>query len=58
MELRWRKKWTNEIGVAFVTDSDAGVLKAVGYYHCVEEDFIDDKFDGELIEIWKPCGGN
>lgn len=57
MELRRRNKLTNEIGVAFVTDSDAGVLKTVGYYHCVEKDFIDN-FDGELIEIWKPCGGN
>lgn len=57
MELRRRNKLTNEIGVAFVTDSDSGVLKAVGYYHCVEEDFVD-KFDGELIEIWKPGRGN
>lgn len=54
MELRWKNTKTKEIGVAFVTDNDAEVLEAIGYYHCVEEDFTDDELDGEYIEVWKP----
>lgn len=54
MELRWKNTKTKEIGVAFVTDNDAEVLEAIGYYHCVEEDFTDDELDGERIEVWKP----
>lgn len=55
MELRWRNKRTKEIGVAFVTDDDARVLEAVGYYHCNEEDFTDDELDEAYVEVWKPC---
>ena len=55
MELRWKNVVTKEIGVAFVTDSDAEVLKAVGYYHCDDEDVNDDDLDGAFVEIWKPC---
>ena len=54
MELRWKNTATKEIGVAFVTDNDAEVLEAMGYYHCNEEDFTDDEKDGEYIEVWKP----
>ena len=54
MELRWTNKATREIGVAFVTDDDARVLDAVGYYHCDEEDFTDDELDTEYVEVWKP----
>lgn len=54
MELRWKNTKTKEIGVAFVTDNDAEVLEAMGYYHCEEEDFTDDELDGEYIEVWKP----
>ena len=55
MELRWRNRVTNEIGVALVTDDDARILEIVGYYHCYDEDFTDDDKDGEWVEIWKPC---
>lgn len=54
MELRWRNRVTREIGVAFTMDSDAEVLRAMGYEHCHEEDFTDDELDGEWVEIWKP----
>lgn len=54
MELRWKHYITKEVGIAFVTDSDAVVLRALGYEHCDEEDFTDDELDGELVEIWKP----
>lgn len=54
MQLRWTKRTTREIGVAYVTDSDIQILQAVGYYHCEEEDFTDDEFDGEMVEVWKP----
>lgn len=54
MELRWRNKADGEIGVAFVTDDDAKVLEAVGYYHYDEEDFTDDELDKEYVEVWKP----
>lgn len=54
MQLRWKNKLTKEIGVAFVTDSDAEVLVAIGYHHVWEEDVNDDELDGELVEIWKP----
>lgn len=57
MELRWRNTATKDIGVAFVTDEDARILSAVGYYHCNEEDCNDD-YDGAYVEIWKPVGGN
>lgn len=53
MELRWKNTETKEIGVAFVSDSDAEVLEAMGYYHCDEEDFRD-KYDGMYVEVWKP----
>lgn len=54
MELRWKNNATHAIGVVFVTDSDAVVLQAVGYYHDCDEDVQDDEFDGEWVEIWKP----
>ena len=54
MQLRWINHSTQSIGVAFVTDDDAKVLQAVGYYHCCEEDFTDDELDEEYIEVWKP----
>lgn len=53
MELRWRNKVTEEVGIAFMTDSDAEVLRAMGYEHYDEEDFTDDDLDGEWVEIWK-----
>lgn len=55
MELRWRNTTTKEIGIAFVTDDNAKVLEAMGYYHCDEEDFTDDELDGTYVEVWKPC---
>ena len=55
MELRWKDAKTKEIGIAFVTDNDAEVLEAMGYYHCEEEDFTDDELDKEYVEVWKPC---
>ena len=54
MELRWTNRLTKEVGIAFVMDSDAVVLRAMGYEHCDEEDVNDDDLDGELVEIWKP----
>ena len=54
MELRWKNNETKAIGVAFVTDNDAEVLEAMGYYHCEEEDLTDDELDGAYVEIWKP----
>jgi hypothetical protein len=54
MELRLRNKATGEIGIAFMTDSDAEVLRAMGYEHFDEEDFTDDENDGEWVEVWKP----
>lgn len=57
MELRWRDKSTNKIGIAFMMDSDAEVLQAMGYEHCDEEDFNDDELDGEVVEVWRPVKG-
>jgi hypothetical protein len=54
MELRWRDKEAKEVGIAFVMDSDAEVLRAMGYEHFDEEDFTDDEMDGEWVEVWKP----
>lgn len=54
MELRWRNRVTKEVGIAFMTDSDAEVLRAMGYEHYYEENFTDDDLDGEWVEIWKP----
>lgn len=54
MQLRYKNYITKEVGIAFVTDSDAVVLRAMGYEHCEEEDLTDDELDGELVEIWKP----
>ena len=54
MELRWRNNATGDVGIAFVTDSDAEVLVAMGYYHDWKEDVQDDELDGEWVEIWKP----
>lgn len=52
MELRWKDDNIKSIGVAFVSDEDAKILHAVGYFNCADEDVIDE--DGELIEIWYP----
>lgn len=54
MQLRYKNCITKEVGIAFVTDSDAVVLRAMGYEHCEEEDLTDDELDGALVEIWKP----
>ena len=54
MELRWKNNVTKEVGIAFMMDSDAEVLRAMGYDHFDEEDFTDDEKDGEWVEIWKP----
>ena len=54
MELRWRNEVTKEVGIAFVMDSDAIVLRAIGYEHYDEDDFTDDELDGENVEVWKP----
>lgn len=56
MQLRWTKRTTKEIGVAYVTEEDVRVLQAIGYYHCEDEDFTDDEFDSEIVEVWKPRG--
>lgn len=54
MEIRWKNNATKAIGVARLTDDDEHVLSFVGYEPCYEENFTDDEYDGELIEIWKP----
>jgi len=54
MELRWKHNITKAVGIAFVTDSDAEVLVAMGYYHDWKEDVQDDELDGAWVEIWKP----
>lgn len=51
MELRWMNDETREIGVAFVMDSDAVVLRAMGWDHVDDE---TSPTDGEWVEIWKP----
>lgn len=51
MELRWRNRWTKEVGIAFVMDSDAVVLQAMGYEHNDDKDFVDE---GENVEVWSP----
>jgi hypothetical protein len=58
MELRWKNNVTKEIGVAFVTDSDAEVLRAVGYEHFVDGAYTDDDDDGEWVEVWRPVKEN
>ena len=55
MLLVYKNAETKEIGVAFVSDNDAEVLSATGYYHCDEKDFIDEKSNGKYVEVWKPC---
>lgn len=54
MEIRWKNNATKAIGVAKLTDDDEDVLEFVGYKYCPEEDYFDDDYDGELVEIWKP----
>lgn len=54
METRWKNYATKAIGVARITDDDANVLEFVGYEPCEEENFTDDEYDGELVEVWKP----
>ena len=51
MELRMISNETRIITLAYVTDEDAKVLEAVGYYHCNAEDFVADN---EYLEVWKP----
>ena len=55
MLLVYKDADTKEIGVTFVSDNDAEVLQAIGYSHCDEEDFIDEKSNGKYVEVWKPC---
>ena len=54
MEIRWKNNVTKAIGVAKITDDDEHVLKFVGYEPCEEENFTDDEYDGESVEVWKP----
>lgn len=58
MEIRWKNNLTKAIGVAKITDDDEHVLKFVGYEPCEEENFTDDEYDGELVEVWKPIKKN
>lgn len=55
MLLVYKNPETKEIGVAFVSDNDAEVLSATGYYHYNKEDYIDEKSNGKYVEVWKPC---
>lgn len=55
MLLVYKNPETKVIGVAFVSDNDAEVLSATGYYHCNKEDYIDEKSNGKYVEVWKPC---
>ena len=54
MELRWKDTETKAIGVAFVSDNDAEILEATGYYHSIEDDFTNDELDKVYVEVWKP----
>ena len=54
MELRWKNTITKAIGIAFVTDNEAEVLEAMGYFHDETEDVTDDDYDGAYVEVWKP----
>lgn len=54
MLLVYKNEKEKEIGVAFVNDNDADVLEAVGYYHCNEKDYMENKLSGRYIEVWKP----
>ena len=54
MELRWKNEETKAIALAYVSDEDAKILEAVGYYHCDEED-CRDKHYGTYLEVWKPA---
>lgn len=54
MEIRWKNNLTKAIGVSKITDDDEHVLKFVGYEPCEEENFTDNEYDGELVEVWKP----
>lgn len=53
MELRWKNEETKAIALAYVSDEDAKILEAVGYYHCDEED-CRDEYLGTYLEVWKP----
>lgn len=55
MLLIYKSIETKEIGVAFVSDNDAKVLEATGYYHCNKEDYMDEKSNGVYVEVWKSC---
>lgn len=55
MLLVYKNDKEKEIAVAFVNDNDAEVLEAVGYYHCNEKDYMEDKPNGRYVEVWKPC---
>ena len=52
MELRWKNNKTKAVGIAFVTDNEAEVLEAMGYFHDETEDITDK--DEVYVEIWKP----
>lgn len=49
MELKWTKG-DGKIAVAFMPDSDAEVMQAMGYESCYTEDYIDET--GEWVEVW------
>ena len=53
MLLVYKNEDIKEIGVAFVSDNDAEILEAIGYYHCNDKDFIDEKSNGKYVEVWK-----
>lgn len=54
MEIRWKNNATKAIGVARLTDDDEQVLEWAEYKYCPGEDFFDDEYDGEFVEVWKP----
>lgn len=58
MEIRWKNNATKAIGVARLTDDDEQVLEWAGYEYCPGEDFFDDEYDGEFVEVWKPTKEN
>ncbi len=53
MKLKWKDEGRfQRIAVTFVSDDDANILRAVGYFPCEDEDYEDD-VDG-LVEVWRP----
>lgn len=52
MELRWTDNQTKSIGVTYVADEDAKILRFIGY-ETIDNEYYTDK-DGEYIEVWMP----